>query len=375
MRAVIFLSLLLAACGAGRKHMERAATYEREGMYPEAFAVYAERYEHSDRNVEAHVGMKRTAQQISQRIQNEASGHYMAHDFDAGERIRQQVVAYHATMARKGIQLEWSPEVETRRREAMRYEADLALGKAREALSADRFEEAEELARRCLKFDPERTEAEYVAKLAVIEPLYRQGLRAMELGLWRDGYRTFARVTDRDAGYKDAWNLQEQCREQAQLVIAYVPLYNGSIYANEFSTVLSGTSVESQLAATIKEAILKLNDPLIVLVDRDNTDRLLAEQRRQMSGVYDDRYGAEAGKLLGANYVLTGKVLRFDDVLSKQIEVQVQLIDTESGRIHLSELVRVNKQELARGAPRAQLLERASKRAALRLAEFDPHER
>jgi hypothetical protein len=257
----------------------------------------------------------------------------------------------------------------------MRYEADLALGKAREALSGDRFEEAEELARRCLKFDPERTEAEYVAKLAVIEPFYRQGRRAMELGLWRDGYRTFKRVTDRDAGYKDAWNLQEQCREQAQLVIAYVPLYNGSIYANEFSTVLGGTSVEAQLAATIKEAILNLNDPLIVLVDRDNTDRLLAEQRRQMSGVYDDRYGAEAGKLLGANYVLTGKVLRFDDVLSKQIEVQVQLIDTESGRIHLSELVRVNKQELARGAPRAQLLERASKRAALRVAEFDPHER
>jgi len=65
----------------------------------------------------------------------------MANAFEAGERIRQQVEAYHATMARKGIQLEWSPVVEMRRREAIQHEADVALGKAREALSADRFEE------------------------------------------------------------------------------------------------------------------------------------------------------------------------------------------------------------------------------------------
>jgi len=132
-----------------------------------------------------------------------------------------------------------------------------------------------ELARRCLKFNPERTDPEYVAKLSVIEPLYRQGRRDMELGLWRDGYRTFARVTDRNAGHKDAWTLQELCMEQAQLVIAYVRLYNGSIYTNEFNTVLGGTSVEAQLAATIKEAILHVNDALIVLVDRDTDERRL----------------------------------------------------------------------------------------------------
>ncbi len=375
MRALILISFLFAACGVERRHLERAALYEREGMYEEAYAIYAERYERNDRNVEAHVGMKRTAQQISQRSQHEVSGQYMARAFEDGERLRLQVEAYHASIARKGIQLEWSPEVERHRREAMLHEADEALRSAQESLRAERFEEAEELAQRCLKFDPERTEAAYVAKLALLEPWYRQGKRAMELGLWRDAYRTFDRVTNRDAGYKDAWTLQEECREKAQLVVAYVPIYNSSIYANELGLMLGGTSVEAQLAANIKEAILKLNDPLIVLVDRDNTERLLAEQRRQLSGVYDDRYGAEAGKMLGAKYVLTGKVLRFDDVLSKQIEVQVQLIDTESGRIHLSELIRVNKQEIARGAPRAQLLERASKRVALRVVEYDPHKR
>jgi hypothetical protein len=130
--------------------------------------------------------------------------------------------------------------------------------------------------------------------------------------------------------------------------------------------------VENQLSANVKQEILDLKNPLIILVDRDHTDELLAEQQRNMSGVYDDRYVAEAGKLIGAQYVLTGRILRFDDVLSKQIEVQMQLLDAESGRILMADVVRVNKQEIARGAPRAQLLERAAERMALRLAEFDP---
>jgi hypothetical protein len=73
--------------------------------------------------------------------------------------------------------------------------------------------------------------------------------------------------------------------------------------------------------------------------------------------------------------VLTAKLLRFDDVLFKQCEVQMQLIDTETGRIHASEIIRVNKQEIGKGAPRAQLLEKAAKRIAARVGAFDPAKR
>ncbi|HRO99585.1 MAG TPA: hypothetical protein PLN54_09155 [Flavobacteriales bacterium] len=133
--------------------------------------------------------------------------------------------------------------------------------------------------------------------------------------------------------------------------------------------------MEAQLAASVKAALLDLKDPFLVLVDRDNTDAILAEQRRQMSGVFDDRYTLETGQLLGARYVLTAKLLRFDDVLFKQCEVQMQLIETSTGRIHASEIVRVNKQEIGKGAPRAQLLGTAAKRIAQRVASFDPNKR
>ncbi|MBK6369786.1 MAG: hypothetical protein IPF64_08160 [Flavobacteriales bacterium] len=91
-----------------------------------------------------------------------------------------------------------------------------------------------------------------------------------------------------------------------------------------------------------------------------------------MQGTYDDRYAAEAGDLLGALYVLTGRILRFDDILIKQIEVQIQMLDVQTGRIMMADMVRVNRQEIGKGTPRAQLLERAAARIAQRISEFDP---
>ena len=375
MRYLLIISFLLAACGGERKVLERGAIYEREGMLAEAYALYAERYARSDRSVEAHIGMKRTAQGISDRLQAEAGALYLLHDLAAGDRVREQVTEYHQRQLHHRIELQWSPTVETDRQQAVTYIADQALDESMEALRLERYDEALRAAERCLALDPDRKEAAYVQRIAMIEPWYQQGRKAMDLGLLRDAHRFFAKVTDRDPTYKDAWTLQRECREEATVALAYVPLYNGQLYANELSGMLGGSTVEAQLAANMKQAILGLNDPLIVLVDRDNTEELLAQQRRQMSGVYDDRYSAEAGRLIGARYVLTGKVLRFDDVLTRQIELQVQIIDAFTGQVHLSEIVRVHKAELERGSTRAQLLERSATRAAGRVAAFDPHGR
>ena len=366
---------LLAACSGERKVLERGAIYEREGMYAEAHVLYSEHYARKERSVEAHVGMKRTAQAISDRLQAEASGHYLMNDLAAGDRAREQVEAYHTHQLRHRIELHWSPTLAVDRQRAVEHTAENALASAKEALRSERYDDALTAADRALALVPDLKEAAYVQRIATIEPWYQQGRKAMGLKLWRDAHRLFTQVTGRDATYKDAWSLQEQCREQAVVPLAYVPLFNGQLYTNELSGVLGGAPLEIQLAANIKQAILALKDPLIVLVDRDNTEELLEQQRKQMSGVYDDRYSAEAGRLIGARYVLTGKVLRFDDVLTRQIEVQVQVIDAFTGQVHLSEVVRVNKTDLERGSTRAQLLERSAERAAARVAGFDPHGR
>lgn len=375
MRALApLLILFVFACASGRKAMEKASLYEREGMLQEAFVQYEQVYLRDPRNTLAHLGMRRTAQQQFDRIQMEASGLFLAGNLADGEKKRQEAAAFKQGMDRKRLELQWDPIVEQRRQEARANEALRLYTEAETAFRADRFEQAQELVGRSLSLDPANKDAEYLRKISQLEPLYRQGQRAMGLGLWRDAFRSFKSVTDRDAGYKDSWELMARARDEAALVIAYVPLFNNGLYANNLALTSPGT-IETHLAATIKQSILDLKDPLLMLVDRDNTDQLLAEQQRQMSGVYDERYVVEAGKLIGARYVLTGRLLRYDEILRREIELQMQLLDAENGRIHLSEIVRVNKQELARGNTRTQLLERAAKRMAHRVAQFDPHQR
>lgn len=377
MRSLLpFLFLvLLASCGSTRKQLERAAAYEREGMLTEAYDRYAELYARKPREVEAHVGMKRAAQGLLDRLQDKASAAYAMYDLTTGDRARQEAINYKAGMDHRGLDLEWSPLFETKRAEAVRDQADRLYADAEKAFREERFKEAEDLAYQCGRLDPERRDAEHLYKLAQVEPIYREALLGQELGLWREAYRKFDRVAKLDPGHKDTMARLAECREKASYTVAYVPLYNANLYPEVLGLQDIVGQLEAQFAANVKQEVLDLNDPLIVLVDRDNTEEILAEQQRQMSGVYDDRSVAAAGKLLGARYVLTGKILRFDDVLRKEIEVQMQLLDAESGRILLAEIVRVNKQEIGRGAPRAQLLERAAKRMALQLAEFDPGKR
>ncbi len=376
MRLIILLTFLFLAeaASAQRKQLEQAATYERAGMLQEAFDRYEKLHKGKAKNVEAHVGMQRSAQGMLDRIQQEAMGFYRMNDLSAGEQERQEAVRFMQTMSLKGLHLQWDPMLQTRRREAQLHEANKLYEQADEAYRAERFAEAEELAARSIVLNDERKEATYLLKLAQLEPLYRQGRRAMELGLWRDAFRAFKRVTDRDASYRDAWALQDQAKEEAQVILAYVPLFNRGLYASSFGIIAEG-QLEAQLAASVKQSILDLKEPLLILVDRDNTEQLLAEQQRQLSGIYDDRYVVDAGKLIGARYVLTARLLRYDELLRREIEVQVQLLDAENGRIHLSEIVRVNKQELARGNTRSQLLERSAKRMAQRVVDFDPHKR
>lgn len=367
---LLLLIVLLGSCTSTRKQLERASAYEREGMLQQAFDHYAWLYGRRPNAVEAHIGMKRTSQGLFDRLQDKAMADYALSEFEAGERSRQEAIEFKNRMV--VLDLEWSPLFDQRRNEAIRAEADRLYEAAEEAFRADRFTEAEALAIQCSKLDPERRDADHLQKLAQVEPIFREGARAQELGLWREAYRKFDRVSSIDPAHKDVMQRLAQCRDSAAYTIAYVPIYNKGLYTDMLSLQTAAGPIEAQLAANIKQEVLDLNDPLIILVDRDNTEQVLAEQRRAMSGVYDDRYVAEAGKLLGARYVLTARILRFDDVLRKEIEVQVQLLDAETGRIHIAEIVRVNKQEIGRGAPRVQLLERAAKRTALKLAEFDP---
>ncbi|MBL8000870.1 MAG: hypothetical protein JNL05_02805 [Flavobacteriales bacterium] len=374
--AALLSLLLLSACGGVRKQLENAALYEQNGMPEQAYASYAAIHARQPSSAMALVGMKRNAQAIYDRLVAEASAAYLAGDRTRGDQLHRTAGEVLAEGRKEKLELRADPLLDQRRAEALASWMDATYQRALEAFRSDRFEECRLNCSLILAEDREHKEAAYLLRMAELEPLYREARYAAQLGLWRTAYRTMQKVTDKDPGYKDAWTELERLRREATWTLAYMPVYNEQMYAG--SGIVSGAvpgQVETQLSAAVKQAVLDLDDPLIILVDRENTEQLLAEQQRSMEGIYDDAHVAEAGKLLGARYVLSVRILRFDDIFSKQAEVQAVLLDTESGAILRSEVVRVNKDELGKGAPRAQLIDRAARRIAAQVGAFDPFKR
>jgi hypothetical protein len=378
MRTPILLSalLVLAACGGVRKQLENADVLEKGGLLEQAYGAYAEVHRHRPSEGRALVGMQRTAQARYDRLAADASGAFLALDRERGEQLYLQAQRILAEGASERLELRPDPILDQRRRESLITWSASTYEEAMAAFKDDRFEECIRLCDRVLREDKAHKDAAHLRRMAELEPLYREARYAAQLGLWRSAYRTMLKVTDKDPGYKDAWTELERMRREATWTLAYMPVYNKQMYAG--SGIVSGAvpgQVEMQLSAAVKQAVLDLRDPLIILVDRENTEQLLAEQQRSLEGLYDDAHVAEAGKLLGARYVLNVRILRFDDIFSKQAEVQAVLLDSESGAIMLSEVVRVNKEEIAKGAPRVQLIDRAAKRIAAQIGAFDPFKR
>ena len=368
-------ALLPAGCASVSRQLEDARTYEREGMLREAHTRYAAVYERRQRNVDAHIGMQRTAQAWLDRLESEASGHYLSGTLDRADKAYADADQYAARMQRQGLSLVRDPLLPVRRREARQQSADALYEQADTAFRTDRFGEAEQLAAQVLRLQPDRREAEHLRKLAQLEPRYREGLRAEELGLWRDAYHRYKQVTDRDPAYREAWTRMEHARLQASYTLAYVPVFDTTTYSDVWGMRMQPGAAELALAAAVRKAVLDLDDPLIMLIDRENTEQLLAEQQRAMNGTFDDAHVAEAGQLMGARFVLACRLTRYDEVLTRQAEVLWQVIDAETGRIQLAGSVRVTRHELEKGNTRAQLADLAASKIAAQIKDFDPYAR
>ena len=85
--------------------------------------------------------------------------------------------------------------------------------------------------------------------------------------------------------------------------------------------------LSSLISAVIREDLSHTNG--IVMLDRSSMNRVLEEQKMQISGLFEDRDAVEAGKLLGSDYLAGGSFI----VMDTEVLVDATLIDVETGRV------------------------------------------
>jgi len=336
--------------------MKEAATFENGGLRKEAYEKYNTVYTGWGK-AEARVGMKRVAQSILNEKLSAARMSCLSGNYENALSLYEDAFAFENQMTE--LELQSGSIARENYMQCRNDYIDFLYRTAEEHVFSENFESAHRLINKIFYLDRNNKMAQYLSVMCDILPNYNAGLRAMELGMYRDAYIYFNEVNLIDAGYKDTRTLLAACLEQASFTIAYVPINNHQV----------DDAVESVLSTTIKYQILKLDDPFIQLVERENLDQLITEQMNTMDGIFDESTVIEAGKLMGSRYIVLGEVISYsndlgrmkeqvkkgylgNNVSSKKIKYnqfeqsrklnatfRYQLVDAETGRIYATETI------------------------------------
>ncbi len=372
MRRLLPLPILLVACSGVGHLVKDGGRAELAGNIEAAHAAYRHALEERPGHARAFAGAQRTAQRVLVHLEAAASAAYLAGDHALGEQRWRAVNEFVAAAANDGLTLQRDATVEHRRLEARHAHVAALYARAVQAFEEERFEACRDLLGEALGLDPDHAEAPLLLRLAELEPRYRLARRSYEEGRWREAHTAFEALLADDPAYKDARQLRDAARNNASYTLAHVAVEEQGVAARAtYAARVNG--VPTALNTAIQEGLLALHDPYLVLVDHDHPEVLLAQQKHALEGIHDESSAARAGQLLGARYVLVTKLLRYEEGMGRHLEMQVNLMDASTGRIHRSELVHVDKHDLGRGGSvRSLLIARAAERAAALLRDFDP---
>lgn len=291
----------LLGCSGSKSFSKKAAQLDAGGLYAEAADMYLQSVVRNQKNVEAKIGLKKTGQQL---LNDKLSSFFKS--FSMGDKA-QAVSAYLAAkdyadrVGRAGVVLEIPDHYRTDFEEVKGQHLVDLYTQGQQLLEQKNYTAAETVFAKIGQLEPGYKDAVSLQNVAYLEPLYIAGNNALKAGQYRKAYDEFGKVLAKDVAYKDAGALRQQAVEKGRYAVAVLP----------FSGPKDMASVASTVQAYATTALTTVNDPFLSVVDRENIDRILEEQRMGLSGVVDERTAVSAGKLMGAQAVLMGTVISY----------------------------------------------------------------
>lgn len=299
---VVPLVVLLAACGGAKSLAKKGAKLEEAGLYAEAADMYLQALQRDQRNVEAKIGLKKNGQQVL----NDKLGRFFRAvngSNDKAEAVGAYIDArtYADRAQRLGVTLD-IPEHQRQEFERVKGEHLVDLyTRGQDELDRQDFKAAETTFRRIAELEPGYKDASSLQSIAYLEPLYRAGKTDLEAGRFRRAYEEFSRIIEKDPGYKDAAMLRQEALSKGQYAIAVLP----------FTSQVRRNDLAGRFQAYAITALTENRDPFLRVVDRENIERILEEQRLGLSGVVDEQTAVRVGNLIGAQAVLMGNVIDY----------------------------------------------------------------
>ncbi len=297
---VLLASWILVACNSQKKAIAEAQSLRATGQHQLAFDRFFAIYNAEPTSVEAYRGLKETGGYLVNMAYAQVQMLVGQERYEAALKALDDAERFY----NQHTWLELQPPfyAQTIRQEIHQALADTNFALAQDAVQRERWDDARMYLNTARRYDRNKEEIEYLDLMIRILPDYKRGQKAMELKLYQEAYTFFDKVSRIDADFGNVLNLMDECLMLGRITLAVVQLPQQE----------GARAQDRALVSSVKQALLAQNNPFIRLVSRDDLDFLLEEQRNSMMGTFDERALIEAGKLVGAEYIILGDLLKYD---------------------------------------------------------------
>jgi len=300
---LLCVSLVLTNCTGSKKYAKKAEKLAKAGLYQDAADFYLESLRRNSSNVDARIGLRKNGEKL---LDDHLQEFYKAHAMNESKKAvyaYHKAKNYHTLLANYKINLEFPSHYNDLYDESKgSYLSDL-YKEGSQLQEDEKYQQAEIKFKEILKFDPHYKNTTSLLNVAKAEPHYKKGLTFYDNENYRQAYVHFDEVTKVDPHYKDVEELKEESLSESMFTIGIMPFENKT----------RNTSADDRISAHVVSEVSELHNPFIKLVDRENTSKLLEEQKLGLSGVLDEKTAANAGQLLGVKAVLLGKVINYTE--------------------------------------------------------------
>jgi len=293
-RFLLFFSLiavLTSSCVTSKSLSKKAKILEDAGQYTAAADLYYQSIQKNYSNTDALIGMDRTGKKVLNNYLEVFSKYTFDENYEKATYAFLDAVAYQKKLKNVNINIPISQSNEDKYKDVLESYLSKKYDDGLKFIELERFTDAENCFNEVYRFDQNFKDVSELRNIAYLEPYYRKAEKYKDDKEYRKAYDAYNRILTRVGNYKDTKSHLEYVLKKGRISIAISNDKKSAYYA-----------YSKNIKNYILKDIIKINDPFIKVVDRDNIDALLKEQELALSGMVNSDDQLEVGEISGVQY-------------------------------------------------------------------------
>jgi len=285
------LAVATSSCVTSKSLSKKGKMLEEAGQYTAAANLYYQSILKKNTNTDALIGMNRTGKQVMNKYLEAFSKYVFEENYEKATYAYIDALAYQKKLKGVNIDIPISQANEDKYKDARSSYLSQKYDEGLKFIELERFPDAEKCFNEVYKFDQNFKDVNELRNIAYLEPYYRKAEKYKDDKEYRKAYDAYNRILSRVGNYKDTKEHLNYVLKKGQIGVA-ITNDKKSHYYNYSKTIKQ----------YVLNDIIKIKDPFVKIVDRDNIDEVIKEQELALSGMVNSDDQLDVGEISGVKY-------------------------------------------------------------------------